>query len=31
MFEDGLKDLKQNNIIVKDIAEVTAEILRTDN
>ena len=31
MFEDGLKDLKLNNIYVKDIAEVVAEALRTDN
>jgi Fe-S oxidoreductase len=31
MFEDGLKDMKLNNIFVKDIAEVVAETLRTDN
>jgi Fe-S oxidoreductase len=32
MFEDGLKDLKLNNIFVKDIAEVAAEaLLRTNN
>ena len=31
MFEDGLKDMKLDKVFVKDIAEVVAETLRTDN
>jgi len=31
MFEDGLKDMKNDKIMVKDIAEVLAEALRDDN
>jgi Fe-S oxidoreductase len=31
MFEDGLKDMKNDKIMVKDIAEVVAETLRDEN
>jgi hypothetical protein len=29
MFEDGLKDLQASHVVVKDVAEVVAEGLRS--